>query len=146
MSRLLSLSSWMYERLLLLYPEDLRREFGVEMALAFADDLEAAWCDARIAGVIQIWWYALCELVTVALPAQRLNPRVLVPALSFALAASTWGTELWIALHHVTRLDRPMLFDSIRLAVLLPSLANAFVAYLVTCVYARSSIASLRLD
>jgi hypothetical protein len=41
MSRLLRLSSRMYERLVFLYPEDLRREFGDEMALAFADDIEA---------------------------------------------------------------------------------------------------------
>jgi len=36
------------------------------MILAFADDLEAAWGDARIAGVAQIWWYALREMLTVA--------------------------------------------------------------------------------
>jgi hypothetical protein len=87
MSQLLGLSSRMYERLLFLYPEELRREFGAEMALAFSDDLESAWSDARLAGVAQIWCYALRELLTVALPGQTSNPSVLVPALSFALVS-----------------------------------------------------------
>ena len=83
MNELLLRSARLYEKLLLLYPEDLRRHFGAEMVLAFADDMEAAWGDARIAGVLQIWWYALREIITVALPAQTSNPCVLVPALSF---------------------------------------------------------------
>jgi hypothetical protein len=135
----------LYEKLLLLYPDELRHEFGDEMALAFADDLEAAWGDARIAGLIQIWWYALCELLTVALPAQKSNPSVLAPALAFLMAAATLGAELWLALHHVTRVDRSLLLDDIRWAVLLPSTANAAVAFVVTRVYRRCSIASLQL-
>jgi len=98
-------SLWLYERLLLLYPEDLRRDFGGEMILAFADDLEAAWGDARIAGVMQIWWYALREMLTVALPAQRSNPCVLVPALSFVVVAATQSAELCLAVHQAARVD-----------------------------------------
>lgn len=144
MNRLLPVSVRVYEKLLLLYPDDLRRDFGHEMALVFADDLEAAWGDTRIAGFIQIWWYALCELLTIALPAQRSNPCVVAPALAFLMAASTLGAELWLA-HHVTRMDRSLLMDDIRWAVLLPSLANAFVTFVVTRVYRRCSIATLRL-
>ena len=146
MNELLVRSAWLYEKLLLLYPEELRREFGAEMALAFSDDLASAWGDARLTGVIQIWWYALREVLTVALPGQRSNPCVLVPALSFALAALTQGAELSLALHTVRVVDYSVLFDDIRLAVLLPSIANACVAFVVTRFYASSSITSLRLE
>jgi len=146
MNALLIRSVWLYERLLLLYPRDLRCEFGSEMILAFADDLEAAWGDARIAGVAQIWWYALREMLTVALPAQRSNPCVLVPALSFVVVASTQSAELYLAYHQIARIDASWVSDSIRFAVLLPSLLSGCVGFIVTRVYARSSIAALQLD
>lgn len=146
MNGILARSIRLYEKLLLLYPADLRREFGGEMSLIFAEDLEAAWGDARIAGVLQVWWYALRELVTVALPAQRSNPCVLVPAVAFALVAAGQSAELCLALHQVTRLKASLLFDAIRLVVLLPSLLTACVAFVVTRVYAGSSIASLQLN
>ncbi|MGB6944508.1 MAG: hypothetical protein WBE37_19070 [Bryobacteraceae bacterium] len=146
MNELLLGSARLYQKLLLLYPAELRRDFGAEMVLAFADDMEAAWGDARIAGVLQIWWYALREIVTVALPAQTSNPCVLVPALSFGLAALTQGTELALSLRNVTFLDYSVLFDEIRFVVLLPSVANACVAFVVTRFYASTSITSLRLE
>lgn len=146
MSQLLSLSSWMYERLLFLYPGELRREFGAEMALAFSDDLESAWDDARLAGVAQIWWNALRELLIVALPGQTSNPSVLVPALSFAVVVSVQCAELCLALHQATRVDLGMLADGIRLVVLLPAVLSAMVALVVTRVYAHCPIATLQLD
>jgi hypothetical protein len=139
-------SAWIYEKLLLLYPEDLRRDFGGEMALAFADDIEAAWGHGRVTGVILVWWCAVRELLTVALPGQSSNRCVLVPALSFALVASVQCAELWAALHQAARVDTYLLADSIRLIVLLPSVASGFVGFVVTRVYARCSIIALRLD
>jgi len=146
MNELLVRSARIYERLLFLYPEDLRREFGVEMALAFTDDLESAWGDARLAGVMQIWWYALRELLTIALPALTSNRCVLVPALSFALVSLVQAGELYLSLHQVTRVDLAMLFDGIRLVVLLPSVLSAMVALVVTRVYARCPLTALLLD
>ncbi len=145
MKGVLDRSIWLYEKLLLLYPENLRRDFGSEMALAFAEDLRSAWGDARIAGVLQIWWYALRELVTVALPGQRSNRSVLCPVLSFVLCACTQSAELWIGSHQARGVEYPPLFDSIVLIVG-PSLLNACVACIVTRVYAHSSIATLQLD
>jgi len=138
-------SAWIYEKLLLLYPEDLRRDFGGEMALAFADDLEEAWREARIAGALQVWWWTLRELLTVALPGQRSNPCVLVPALSFVLAAFTQSAELWIGTHQAHHVEYLPLVDSI-FVVVLPSFANACVAFVVTRVYANLSITVLRLN
>jgi len=146
MRRVLPLSSWLYERLLALYPEDLRRDFGGEMAWAFADDIETAWCQRRTIGVILIWWCAVRELLTVALPGQVSNPCILAPALSFALAASTQSAELCLALHQATHVDPAMLSDQILLAVLLPGFLNACVAFIVTRFYARSSIIALQLE
>lgn len=135
-----------YQKLLLLYPEDLRRDFGNEMVLAFAEDLEQAWGDARVAGVIQIWSYAIRELVTVTLPSQRSNPSVIVPALAFILAVFVQGAELCVALRHMTRVDSSVLSEAIQLAVLLPSFLNALVAAVVTRLYASCSIIALRLQ
>ena len=129
----------LYQKLLLLYPQDLRREFGAEMTLAFAEDIKSM-------GNLGVWWCALRELLTVALPGQMSNPCVLVPALSFVFAASTLSAELWFALHSLTRVDFAMLSDRIRLAVLLPSCLNALVGFVVTRFYSRSSIAALQLD
>jgi hypothetical protein len=145
MNALLIRSVQLYERLLRLYPRELRREFGSEMILAFADDLEAAWSDARIAGVAQIWWYALREMVTVALPGQRSNPSIIVPAWSFAVTALTQSAEVWIGTHQGQRVEYPSLLSSI-LLVVMPSLLNAFVALIVTRFYASRSITVLRLD
>ena len=51
----LQFSIWIYQKLLFLYPEDLRRDFGGEIVLAFADDLEET-------GVIRVWWCALARV------------------------------------------------------------------------------------
>jgi hypothetical protein len=144
MSRFLLRSTRLYEKLLFLYPEDLRREYGSEMILAFADDMEAAWGDARVAGVLQIWWYALCEIVTVALPAQTSNPSVLAPFLSFVLCACTQSAELWMGMHQAHHPDYLPLAD-VMLLVVAPSVLNASVTLIVTRLYARCSIVSLQL-
>ena len=145
MKRLSIRSAWAYEKLLILYPEDLRRNFGGEMALAFADDIEAAWSQRRLMGVILVWWCAVRELLMVALPGHRENPSVLVPALSFALSALTQSAEIWIGMHQPQRVENLPLADSI-LVVIFPSLLNAFVGFVVTRFYARCSFFMLRLD
>jgi hypothetical protein len=146
MSAFLLRSVSLYEKVLRLYPADLRRDFGAEMALAFAEDLEAAWGDARVAGVLQIWWYAFRELLTVALPAQTANPCVLVPLLAFTVVAATQSAELWLSLYRVARVDASLLLDGIRFIVLLPSFLAAGVALIVHRVYAGLSITVLRLE
>ena len=131
------MNAWLYQKLLLLYPLDLRRDFGGEMTLAFAEDIKNI-------GSLRVWWCALREVLTVALPGQRSNPSVLVPALSFALCAFTQSVELWIGSHQAGRVGYPPLIDSVVLVVL-PSLLNAFVALVVTRIYARCSFITLRL-
>jgi len=146
MTGILEFSIRLYQRLLFLYPEELRRDFGDEMVLAFADDLRQAWGDARLAGVAQMWWYALRELVTVALPAQQSNPYVAVPALSFLATLSTQGTLVWLGMHQQPQIDLATAWRLVWGAVLLTSLMNALVALIVTRFYAQCSIQVLWLE
>lgn len=78
-------SGRIYGRLLLLYPADLRRDFGAEMAFVFGEDLAAARREAGAAGVLRVWRNALREVLRIALPPLLARPIVAVPAVSFAV-------------------------------------------------------------
>ncbi len=132
------MNAWLYQKLLLLYPQDLRRDFGAEMTLAFAEDIKHM-------GRLPVWWCAMRELVTVALPGQRSNRSVVVPALSFCLCALTQSAVLWIGSHQAARVAYPPLPEAISL-VIFTGLLNAFVAFVVTRFYAHCSFIMLRLD
>jgi hypothetical protein len=137
MTGVLQFSTWIYERLLFLYPAELRRDFGSEMALAFAADLEDC-------GPIRVWRCALRELLTVALPSQRSSPYFLSPVLAFLTTAFAEGALVWIAIHqpHVDVNATQAMW----LAVPYISSMNAVVAFVVTCFYSRCSFNLLRLD
>jgi hypothetical protein len=66
-----------YRSVLIFYPEDLRREFGLEMLEAFADDL-------AVENPVRVWRITLRELIHIGLPAWLRIPAVAVPALSAA--------------------------------------------------------------
>ena len=93
-------SGRLYGRLLLLYPDDLRRDYGAEMVLAFHDDMESARRDAGVRGVLRVWGCALSEVLRLALPAHLASPAVLVPALVFAFTLATISFEMMLALRH----------------------------------------------
>jgi hypothetical protein len=97
----LQLSTRLYARLLVLYPEDLRRDYGSEMALAFADDLDTARRDAGLRGVIRVWRCALCEFLKFALPGRLSSPAVRVPFI--ALAFSVFSLSVELVLHYSTQ-------------------------------------------
>jgi hypothetical protein len=100
MTNALPLSSRIYDRLLALYPPDLRRDFGADMALVFADDLATARREAGTRGVIRVWRCALYEFLRYALPASASSSGVRVPIISVAFAFASLGTELF--LHYTT--------------------------------------------
>lgn len=83
--RFLSLSRHTYALLLLLYPREIRHEFGQEMLAVFADDLRDSWRTGQILGVANAWRIALVELVTVALPMHLRNGLVIISAVSLSL-------------------------------------------------------------
>lgn len=134
----LQTSVWLYRKLLWTYPPDLRRDFGDDMAMIFADDLEQR-------GAIATWRCALVELATIALPGLKSNPLVLVPALSFAFAAGSLSVELGCAIHFSPPMGAAKLLEQFRLAVFLPSTLDAVVALVVTRFYASRAVTTLRL-
>jgi hypothetical protein len=82
----MTLSLRIYRTTLLLYPADLRREFGDDMAAAFAEDLARA---GRLARKLRVWCCCLTELFRIAIPAQKENPLIMVPIFAF-LASIAW--------------------------------------------------------
>src|SRR5580692_10671680 len=87
--RILDWSLRAYRRLLVLYPANLRRDFGPEMLEAFAHDLSAECAARGIKGAIRVWRITLRETIRIALPAWLEIPAVAVPAISSALAILT---------------------------------------------------------
>lgn len=75
-----------YERLLLLYPENLRRDFAPDMLEAFAEDLGAA---RGTAGALRLWRGVLREVLHIAVPAWFEMPAVVVPVLSAVLVVAS---------------------------------------------------------
>jgi hypothetical protein len=84
MTRFLPWSLRTYRLLLLLYPDDLRRDFGSEMFEAFADDLSVECAARGVKGAIRIWRITLCEVIRIGFPAWLQIPAIAVPALSAA--------------------------------------------------------------
>jgi hypothetical protein len=78
-----------YRSLLILYPHDLRRDFGPEMLEAFANDLSIECAACGIRGVIRVWRITLRELIRIGFPAWLQIPAVAVPAISAAMAIVT---------------------------------------------------------
>jgi len=119
-------SSRIYERLLLLYPEDLTRQYGAEMALVFAEDVAAAQRQAGAWGVFRVWRYALGEFVRLAIPGWRSSQAVRVPAIWFGFSLAIMSTEMAMARSHS---PHPMtLIDALYCALFLPCMTTPFFA------------------
>lgn len=84
-----------YQRLLILYPEDLRRDFGPDMLEAFANDL-------AVGRAVRVWRIALRELIHIGLPGWLRIPAVAVPLLS---AAAVVFSQLPLLIVTVARRD-----------------------------------------
>jgi hypothetical protein len=77
------LSSYIYSGILLLYPADLRRDFGDEMTDVFAQDLAEMWHSRGLFGVLNVWRCALWEVTSIAVTAQVATSAVIAPTISF---------------------------------------------------------------
>ena len=144
MTHALPLSSRIYARLLVLYPEDLRRDFGAEMALVFAEDLAAARREAGMRGVIRVWRCALGEFVRFALPGHASSPAVSVPAIWFALSSVIMSAEVAMALRHSPHAPRP--FHALCAALLLPSMTAPLMSLAIMWACRGNAITSLGLS
>jgi hypothetical protein len=99
MSLLVRYSCRAYAALLALYPPDLRRRFGSEMADTFAQQVLDAWERRRLSGLIGVWTLALPEFVSIALPRQVLRPGLAIPVASLIGASAIFISLVW-ALQH----------------------------------------------
>jgi hypothetical protein len=98
MTRFLRWSLRAYRSLLIVYPGDLRRDFGPEMLDAFAQDLSVECAAHSIKGVIRVWRITLRELIQIALPACLQTPAVAVPAIATAMTIVTQSPLLIMTL------------------------------------------------
>ena len=105
MTRFFRWSLMAYRRLLMLYPEDLRRDFGAEMLEAFEDDLSVACAAHNIRGSIRVWRMALRETIQIGFPAWLQNPAVVVPAIATAIALVTQSPLLILTIRKATQLN-----------------------------------------
>lgn len=122
MTKCLPLSSRIYGRLLVLYPDDLRRDYGADMALVFAEDLDMARQEAGMRGVIRVWRCALGELLRFALPGCASHPAVMVPAIWFAFSFAIMSFEIAMEMRHTPVVMTP--FHAVCAALLLPALTT----------------------
>lgn len=89
---MLSFSSRLYRWMLLVYPRDLRSEFGCEIAETFDLQLSGSWRSERVRGVIRIWTRSVLEflIIAVAYRAKLLT----VPCISTVITAIIFSTLL----------------------------------------------------
>jgi hypothetical protein len=83
MNRFIRLSSHIYSGIVVLYPADLRRDFGDEMTEVFAQDLAEMWRTRGLGGVLGVWRRALWEVTSIVVPAQIVTSTVIATMISF---------------------------------------------------------------
>ena len=94
-------SALIYRGVLCIYPCDLRHNFGEEMAAVFTEDLEDALTDAHrthcLAPIARVWWYALSEVLGIAIRGRLANEALVAPVVSLALHLALVGGVLILA-------------------------------------------------
>ena len=133
-----------YGRLLLLYPEDLRRDYGADMALVFAEDLDSARREAGMRGAIRVWRCALSEFLRFALPGYASRPAVRVPVISSALSIVMMSGVMTMALRHAPHAPRPL--QAVCAALLLPLFCTPLVSLVSVWACRGNAVMSLNLS
>jgi len=126
MSILLSFSVRVYAVMLLLYPAELRRDFGAEILDVFREDLNNGSSYRGVTGIASVWGCALREFFRIALPAYAENRRVAVPSILFALNETILTVPQKLIFTH-----QPMSLQFILGTALWPSLIAALTALVV---------------
>ena len=87
---MLELSRKVYATSLVLYPNELRREFGAEMVEFFDEQVSEAYSRSGFPGLLRVWFSATREFVTIALPGRLAERMVPIVAVTAALALMAW--------------------------------------------------------
>lgn len=91
MPKLIHLSCFLYARLLVFYPRDLREKFGAHMVEIFEDMLRDLPPPRSVATFLAVWRTALWELASVGLMSRLQETFVIATAASVVLTSLlTW--------------------------------------------------------
>ena len=86
MDKMIKLSCWVYCRLLIFYPRELREKFSTEMVEIFEDLLCEAAAPQR-SGIALVWRTALWELISVGLVSRLQSTAVIAGILSMIVSS-----------------------------------------------------------
>ena len=86
----LEVSHKVYARCLVLYPNELRGEFGAEMVEVFDEQVSEAYSRSSFLGLLRVWVSATWEFVTIALPGRLAERMVPIVAVTAALTLLVW--------------------------------------------------------
>jgi hypothetical protein len=89
-SPILDVSRKVYERSLVCYPKDLRDDFGGEMVEVFDEQVSDAYSRGGYVGILRVWFSAMREIVTVALPGRFAERAIPIVGVTLALAFMLW--------------------------------------------------------
>ena len=89
-STVLEVSRKVYATSLVLYPNELRREFGAEMVEVFDEQVSEAYSRRGFSGLLRVWFSATREFVTIALPGRLGERLVPIVAVTTGLALIVW--------------------------------------------------------
>jgi hypothetical protein len=86
----LEISRKVYATSLVLYPGELRREFGAEMVDVFDEQVSEAFFRRGFSGLLHVWFSTAREFVTVALPGRFAEHMVPIVGVTATLAFMVW--------------------------------------------------------
>ena len=89
-SAILEVSHKVYESMLVSYPKDLRGEFGREMIEVFDEQAWEAYSRRGYSGLLRVWFSAMWEIVTVALPGRLAERGIPIIAVTVTSAFMLW--------------------------------------------------------
>ena len=89
-SNILHISHKLYESSLVLYPKDLRGDFGNEMIEVFDEQACEAYSKTGFSGLLRVWFSATREIVTVAFPGRLAERAIPIFAVTATLAFMVW--------------------------------------------------------
>jgi hypothetical protein len=93
-------SCGLYKMLLFAYPGEFRLRFGSEMVTTFSDLICDEWEHNGLPGIARVWWSALGEVFSAAVPLRLQSSIVVAVSLSF-LCSSALFVTIFRAMTHM---------------------------------------------